>query len=264
MAEKTAMEPGFYVGVFRNTRSFAMSEPKIMSPTHSVTSFEELFESYQKKTKSGKTPSGAKPTVGKPSQTGTTTSSSGWVKATLDPDGFKWKAIALPTLYKEAGGSDPAIAEDRVRRFKQGAAKLLAENVGKEDEAVLSVIRQINANACVVQEIRVKLLQVSLSEFPNSRKVGDRYFGEVLLRKFFVNEIPTESLLKEMANIVVSPDLTINAKNRVVISKKHTWDPDNRYTGNKFAIVSLSTAEAGVEDHQKILTYLNAKIAALK
>jgi len=263
MAEKTAMEPGFYVGVFRNTRSFMMSEPKIMNPANTVSSFEELFESYQRKANPGKAVKANASSV-KPSQTGITTSCSGWVRATLDPKQFKWKAVLLPDLYKEAGGSDPALAEEQVKKFKQGAARLLAENVGKEDEAVLSVIRQINANACTVQEIRVKLLQVSLKEFPGCRKVGDRFFGEVLLRRFYVKDVPTDDLLKEMAKIIVSPDLTVNAKNRVVISKRNDWTPDNRYTGDRFSIVSSSVAEKDFADHIKIIEYLNAKVAKLR
>ena len=85
-----------------------------------------------------------------------------------------------------------------------------------------------------------------------------------MLRRFYVTDVPADSLLKEMANIIVSPDLTVNAKNRVVISKRKDWTPDNRYTGDRFSIVSASVAETNAADHFKIIEYLNAKVARLK
>lgn len=255
MAETKALAPGWYVGLFRRTLNFQMDEPKITS-AQPVTSFEELFTQYQTG-QFGKKNAPKSGTSKGNVLTGKTTSSSGWVPV-HNCDQLRQKAIALPTAWKASGGSDPAEADRAVREFKQGAARLLAENVGKTDDEVIQVVRQINQKACTVQEIRVKLLKVAEQEFKGAHQSGDRWFGEVTLRKFYVTQVPTDEMLYGTAEMLVDTTCAINSTGHVVIARADGKADGRAKDRGRFTITSVAWTEKDA-DIKKILDFLNSR-----
>lgn len=259
MADKTQLSPGYYVALFRRTISYRMDEPKITSAAP-INDFDELFRAYQTGNFNQKRSSG---TPSSETSHGKTTESSGWVRVT-DCNQLRQKSLALPSAWKASGGGDPQQAEDAVRTFKQNAKRLLAANVGAMDDQVISVVRQINQNSCVVHEIRVKLLRVSETAFQGSHKSGDLYFGEVTLRKFYVTQVPTKDLLVYAADMLVDTTCAVNSGGHVVISRSD-GQADGRATDQgRFRIVSSAFTEKDAET-KKIIDFLNArKMASMR
>lgn len=255
MAEKKALAPGYYIGVFQQPINFRLDEPKIADAQGFEGTFDDLFEEYR--TPNSRKANGRKPAASETARTepGTiTTQSSGWLPVS-NPSTTRTKAIAAPAIYKASGGADPAQADELVARFKKYAAQQLAANVGKVDDEVRAVIRDINRNACYVIEVRVKLLRVDTKPFEGGRQNGDRYFGEVLLRKFYISQVMVISLVGALAEAIADDGLTMNGVNQLVIAKRD-GTPDKRFGGPQFSIRGSSSYDG---EMRKVLDYLRSR-----
>jgi len=249
---KPALAPGYYVGIFQTPVNFRLDEPKITSAQEFVGTFEDLFNEYR--TPNSRKSQKSSRAMGVTEKGTITTQSSGWILA-VDSKGTKAKAIAAPEIYKASGGADPALGDEAVARFKRYAAQQLAANVGKRDDEVRAVIRDINKYACYVFEVRVKLLRVDTKPFEGGRRNGDRYFGEVLLRKFYSTEGMCVSLIDSFAKAIADPSLTINGTNHLVIAKRDgTPNRSNQFRDrSQFSIRGATSYDS---DIIKVLEYL--------
>jgi hypothetical protein len=231
-----------------------MDEPKITSAAP-INDFDELFRAYQTGQFNQRTHVSGN--QGQNTSHGKTTESSGWIRV-VDCNQLRQKSLALPSAWKASGGSDPQLAEDAVREFKQNAKRLLSANVGAMDDEVIQVVRQINQKSCIVHEIRVKLLRVSETAFQGSHKSGDLYFGEVTLRKFYVTQVPLRELLVAAAEMLADPTCAINGYGHVVIARAD-GQADGRATDHgRFRIVSKAYSEKDMET-KKIIDFLNSR-----
>lgn len=185
-----SLTPGYYLGVSRRVRNFSFSLPKKRRGALAMDMDSFWNQLINGKAATSSTPSNSAATKEK------TTSFSGWEKVTIAQN-LSDKCYNAPGIYKAAGGDDPALAETNVKAFKKNAAKILGRCADTDATIDEAIEREINLLSCTVHEVKVILLCVSDKEMPGTRFDGNTnlWYGERVLRKFYVTVLPTDDLL---------------------------------------------------------------------
>lgn len=212
MSKDTNLTPGYYVGIRRSIRDFSFDLPKV-AKQRSYETMDDLWDDmvYGKKANSQK-----EQTKNSGNQNEKSTSFSGWYSA-CNAVNLRDKCYAAPEIYKVAGGEDPSIAGEAVKKFKQNAAKVLGRCADNDLTVDESIANEINQFSCLVHEIKVILLRVSSEEFPGSRLNPQTglYYGERTMRKFFLTVPPFEDLLQAFAAEIADSETNVASDKRL-------------------------------------------------
>lgn len=187
--DKQPLTPGYYLGVSRRVRNFSFSLPKKRRGAPAMD-----MDSFWNQLINGKAATSSTPSNSATKEK--STSFSGWEKVTIAQN-LSDKCYNAPGIYKAAGGDDPAVAEANVKAFKKNAAKILGRCADTDATIDEAIEREINLLSCTVHEIKVILLCVSNKEMPGTRFDGNTnlWYGERVLRKFYVTTLPVDDLL---------------------------------------------------------------------
>jgi len=252
---------GYYLGIRRAIRNFEFSVPKIgqgVTNTDMDTWFDQL--NAGKKASPSKTPS-HNPDEEK------STSFSGWFK-TDNAVNLSAKCLAAPDICKAAGGGDSLIAMDKVKMFKKKAHAVLERCCDSGEAITEATAAEINVCACCVHEYKVVVLAVSNVERPGFRHDShtNMWYMEKTVRKFYLEQSATESLLKSFAQELADPTTTVNAERRLVAVRNDRTTPRTGRNArvSNFQIVTLSDQEAMATDAKLIAVANRIKANLLK
>lgn len=236
MSEKNSLAPGYYLGVSRRVRNFSFTLPKKRNGASEMD-----MDSFWSQLINGKATTSTTPSNSATKEK--STSFSGWEKVTVAQN-LSDKCYNAPGIYKAAGGDDPALADANVKAFKKNAAKILGRCADTDATIDEAVEREINLLACTVHEIKVILLCVSEKELPGTRYDGNTnlYYGERVLRKFYLRAMPTDGLLQAFRSELADPGTNVAGDMRLhaVRSDKVTNRTGRNARNSGFRIESQS------------------------
>lgn len=261
MNTNTTLTKGYYLGVRRATRNFSFSVPKIgqgVTDTDMDKWFNQL-NSGRRTTTSVASPKN--PSVEK------STSFSGWI-GTDNAVNLSAKCLAAPEIFKAAGGDDPNLAQEKVKSFKRKATEVLSRCCETQEAITEATAAEINAQSCCVHEIKVVILCVSETERPGFRhdqNTGMWYY-EKTVRKFYLTQTPTDTLIEAFAKELANPDTSVNAERKLVAVRADKTTPRtgrNAYTSS-FSIRTKSNEEAMATDAKLLAAVqrIQAKMAS--
>jgi hypothetical protein len=245
MKTNTTLAPGYYLGIRRSTRNFSFTVPKIGQGV-TDTDMDKWFNQLN----SGKRVT----TTGTPSNNPTgekSTSFSGWIR-TDNAVNLSAKCLAAPEIYKAAGGDDPNLAQEKVKSFKKKATAVLSRCCDTQEAITEATAAEINTCACCVHEIKVVILCVSNTERPGFRHDSNTnlWYMEKTVRKFYLSQAPTDSLIKCFARELADPDTSVNAERKLVAVRADKTTPRTGRNArtSSFSIRSISNEEAMATD----------------
>jgi hypothetical protein len=252
------LDDGYYVGVRVSVRAFHFDLPKANGGAPSDLSLDQLWSRLNGGTRVIKNDAPVNRATNEQS-----TRFSGW-KRVVAAKQTSDKAFAAPDIYRAAGGSDPSIAQQSVKEFKQLAAKVLgrcADNGTYLDE---TIEQEINAKSCIVHEIKVLMLYVSSTDnggrFDENTK---KWYAECTMRKFYVSMAPLSSLITALADEIADATTNVNAEGKLVAVRSDGVTPRtgrNARTSN-FRIQKVDSYGDSDEGLRAVIDRLRAKIA---
>lgn len=237
MADKTALSPGYYLGVSRRTRNFSFQLPKERKGASDLT-----MDSFWNRLVNGSKAESTAPVNNATNEK--STSFSGWITCS-NAVNLSNKCYAAPQIYHAAGGEDPTEAAEAVRRFKQTAARVLGRCADNDTTLDASIEREINATSCIVHEVKVVLLVVSQSELSGTKydPKTNLYYGERTLRKFYLKQQPLDTLLIAFRDELADPGTNVAGDYRLhaVRSDKVTYRTGRAAYTSGFKIETCTT-----------------------
>lgn len=244
MDTNTTLTSGFFLGIRRSIRNFSFTLPKIgrgVTDTDMNTWFSQL--------NSGRKVTASAPAKHNPKDE-KSTSFSGWIK-TDNAINLSAKCLAAPEIYLTAAGEDPNLAQEKVKSFKKKATAVLSRCCESEEAVTEAIAAEINKYACLVHEIKIVVLHVSDTSRPGYRHDSNTnmWYLEKTVRKFYLEDCPTDKLLRKFAEEIADPTTTVNAECKLVVvrSDRATQGGRNAHQSS-FTIRSVSDDEARFTD----------------
>lgn len=257
---KNSLTPGYYLGVSRRVRNYSFTLPKKRNGAIAMD-----MDSFWNQLINGKAVTHSTPSNNATNEK--STSFSGWERVTVAQN-LSDKCYNAPGIFQAAGGDDPKAAEEAVKAFKKNAAKILGRCADTDATIDEAVEREINLLSCTVHEIKVVLLCVSSTEMPGTKFDGNTnlWYGERVLRKFYLRQMPTDDLLQAFRSELADPGTNVAGDMRLhaVRADKTTLRTGRNASVSSFRIESQSILRSEDAEIRAARDRILAKINSIK